>query len=117
MIISITYVDDVIWLTLVRASNNHHALDKGSFLFVVQNDVFSLKSMNGIVYDSNSTIYNKFTSVNLWLGLLDLEERLGNLGVVSDFGQIHALDFNSGNLASSVEHFFQEFRNEHSVIL
>lgn len=64
--------------------------------------------MNSIVDDTNSSVNNEFTGINLRLGLLDLKERLCNFRVVSDFGKIHALDLDSGDLASGVKHGFEE---------
>lgn len=73
--------------------------------------------MDGIVDNTDSSVDNEFTGIDLGLSLLDLKERLGNFRVVSDFGKIHALDLNSGDLASGVEHVFKELGNENSVVL
>jgi len=66
--------------------------------------------------DSDSSFNDELASVNFGLGLLDLQETLGDFGVVGDLHKIHALNLNSRDHASSLEHLLQVLRNDRGVV-
>ena len=68
------------------------------------------------MYDTDSSFNNEFSGVNLRLGLLDLQETLSNFSVICDFHKIHALDLDSGNHASVLEHLLQMLRDDRGIV-
>jgi len=66
--------------------------------------------------DADGSFYNELTGINFSLRLLDLQKTLSNFGVISDLHEVHALDLNTSNSASDLEHLFQMFRNNGSVV-
>jgi hypothetical protein len=79
-------------------------------------DVSLFKTFEGFLDDTDSSFNNELSGVDLGLGLLDLQETLGNFSMVSDLHKIHALDLNSGNHASGLEHLFQVLGDDRGII-
>jgi len=103
-------------LSLIRASYHHQALDKIGLFFVLKVDASSFKFSEGFMDDSDSSFNDELASVNFGLGLLDLQETLGDFGVVGDLHKIHALNLNSRDHASSLEHLLQVLGNDRGVV-
>jgi len=69
----VSYVYDIVGLTLVRACNHHHALDESCFFVFIKIYILLFQSVDCIVDNTNCSVHDKFTGINLGLGLLDLK--------------------------------------------
>lgn len=65
-------------VALVRASNDHHALDQVGLLVFFEVDVSLLEAVKRVLHNGHSTFNDQLTGVNLGLCLLDLEKTLGH---------------------------------------
>jgi hypothetical protein len=74
------------------------------------------ETFEGFLYDTDSSFNDELSGVNLRLGLLDLQETLSNFSMISDFHKIHALDLDSGNHASVLEHLLQMLRDDRGIV-
>jgi len=95
---------------LIGASNDHQTLDEISLVLPIQLDVLLLQTIDGSLYDVNGALDDQVTGIDLSLGLLHLQQRLGHLRRVGDLHDGHALDSETGNLHPPVKHRGHMFR-------
>ena len=69
-------------ISLIGASNNHHALHEVSFVLGLKIDFSLLKTLEGFLDDTDRSFDNELSGVNLGLGLLDLQKTLGIFSMV-----------------------------------
>ena len=79
-------------------------------------DISLFKTLEGFLDDTDRSFDNELSGVNLGLGLLDLQKTLGNLSMVGDLHKIHALNLNSSNHTSSLEHLFQMLGDDRGIV-
>lgn len=88
---------------MIGARDYHEPSDEVVLVLLRHLDALASQILQGAVDDLDGAFDDELTGVDLGLSLLDEEERLGDLGVVSDLHDLHLLDLDTANFAPVLE--------------
>jgi len=100
---------------MVRTGDDHHLLSKVCSVFLGKVNSFGFKAFKSVVNNARSSFDDEFSSVDLSLSLLNLEEALSYLNMVGELHEFHSSDVDTSIGASYLKDLSQLDTNKFGV--